>query len=94
LFPPPRPTKYFTGEQICLEFLQSCATAEKSLPTWQEWRAYTGGILNPGNCEEPQDHAMSIVGYGSEANGDKFWLLKNSWGDHLQKSLLDFPDSP
>ena len=55
--------------------------------TWQEWRAYAGGILDPGNCEEPQDHAMSIVGYGSEANGDKFWLLKNSWGDHLLLSL-------
>lgn len=31
------------------------------------------------NCEQPQDHALVIVGYGEEENGDKYWLIKNSW---------------
>ena len=32
------------------------------------------------NCEEPQDHAMPVVGYGTDQDGEHFWLLKNSWG--------------
>lgn len=32
------------------------------------------------NCEQPQDHAMPVVGYGSTEEGEQYWLLKNSWG--------------
>jgi len=50
-------------------------------PWIKEWRAYTGGILKvPENCEDPQDHAMPVVGYGTDDAGEQFWLLKNSWG--------------
>ena len=34
------------------------------------------------NCEQPQDHALVVVGYGEEENGDKYWLIKNSWNNH------------
>lgn len=51
-------------------------------PWIKEWRAYTGGILKvPKNCEDPQDHAMPVVGYGTDDSGEKYWLLKNSWGE-------------
>jgi cathepsin X len=42
---------------------------------------YTGGIY----CDETGDtnivHDISVVGYGEE-NGQKFWLVRNSWGTH------------
>lgn len=36
---------------------------------------YTGGIFDGPSCELPIDHAMLIVGYGSE-NGTDFWMVK------------------
>lgn len=42
---------------------------------------YTGGIF----CDETGDmnivHDISVVGYG-ETNGQKYWLVRNSWGTH------------
>ena len=42
---------------------------------------YTGGIY----CDETGDmnivHDISVVGYGEE-NGQKYWLVRNSWGTH------------
>nr|CAD7420630.1 unnamed protein product [Timema poppensis] len=43
---------------------------------------YDGGIYNEEACtNDPYnlDHAMLVVGYGTE-NGQDYWLIKNSWG--------------
>ncbi|CEF63540.1 Cathepsin F [Strongyloides ratti] len=44
---------------------------------------YSSGVFNPTleDCKEKSmgSHAMAVVGYGEE-NGQKYWLLKNSWG--------------
>jgi len=41
---------------------------------------YRSGIANPSNCNPNQlDHAVLIVGYGTE-NGVDYWKIKNSWG--------------
>jgi C1A family cysteine protease len=40
---------------------------------------YKGGIISSSSCGTNVDHAVNLVGYGSE-NGKDFWIVRNSWG--------------
>merc|ERR1712113_720889 len=39
-----------------------------------------GGILSADCGQRDANHAIAIVGYGSEA-GQDYWLIRNSWGE-------------
>lgn len=49
-----------------------------SVAASQGWSFYGGGIFN-GDCGWIVDHAVQLVGYGSE-NGKGYWIVRNSWG--------------
>jgi len=40
---------------------------------------YKGGILNTNKCGTNLDHAVTAVGYGTEA-GQEYLIVRNSWG--------------
>jgi C1A family cysteine protease len=42
---------------------------------------YTGGIVPESACPSSGtvNHAVTLVGYGTDANGVDYWRFKNSW---------------
>ncbi|XP_057503110.1 actinidain-like [Actinidia eriantha] len=45
-----------------------------------EFKAYKSGIFT-GPCGAKIDHAVTIVGYGTEGGMD-YWIVRNSWGSN------------
>jgi C1A family cysteine protease len=43
------------------------------------FQSYRSGILNSTRCGTQLDHAITAIGYGSEAGVDYF-IVRNSWG--------------
>ena len=46
----------------------------------QSFQFYSSGVIKKGSCGTYVDHAVLLVGYGTE-NGTDYWLVKNSWSD-------------
>eukprot|EP00490_Sorites_sp_Unknown_P004794 CAMPEP_0114658230 /NCGR_PEP_ID=MMETSP0191-20121206/15353_1 /TAXON_ID=126664 /ORGANISM="Sorites sp." /LENGTH=279 /DNA_ID=CAMNT_0001879671 /DNA_START=1588 /DNA_END=2427 /DNA_ORIENTATION=- len=46
----------------------------------QLWWPYTGGIMT-GCCNVDIDHSVMIVGYNQTSNGERYWIVKNSWSN-------------
>lgn len=40
---------------------------------------YNSGVIKSKGCGVDLDHAVLVIGYGTD-NGTDYWLLKNSWG--------------
>jgi len=43
------------------------------------WGSYSSGVFC-GTCGTARDHAMLVVGYGTDASAGGYWIVKNSWG--------------
>eukprot|EP01118_Nematostelium_gracile_P006926 TRINITY_DN2243_c0_g1_i1.p1 TRINITY_DN2243_c0_g1~~TRINITY_DN2243_c0_g1_i1.p1 ORF type:complete len:389 (+),score=99.29 TRINITY_DN2243_c0_g1_i1:49-1167(+) len=44
------------------------------------WSAYESGVFNGCNQTNPDlDHAVQLVGYGTDAQYGDYWLVRNSW---------------
>lgn len=45
-----------------------------------DFQMYKSGILNAKNCGTNLDHAVTAVGYGADASGNQYYIIRNSWG--------------
>lgn len=49
----------------------------------QSFQLYKSGVMDIKSCcsdESCLDHAVTVVGYGTDASGEDFYLVQNSWG--------------
>ena len=42
---------------------------------------YQSGVISSENCGVMVDCAVTIVGFGEDAQKQQFWIVKNSWGE-------------
>lgn len=43
---------------------------------------YTGGVYVNTTYVNDTNHVVSVVGWGVDENGTKFWNVRNSWGSY------------
>lgn len=45
------------------------------------WHQYEGGVYNGCDMDKPDiNHAVQLVGYGTDSKHGDYWLVRNSWG--------------
>jgi len=43
------------------------------------FQTYTSGIFNPSTCLTSLNHAVNVMGWGTQ-DGTEYWIMRNSWG--------------
>lgn len=54
---------------------------------------YRSGVYFEPTCGQVINHAMLLVGYGTDPVGGDYWIVKNSWGEFGISSLGELRSS-
>ena len=45
------------------------------------FQSYSSGVFKDPNCNYPNpNHAVALVGYDTDSNGNQYYILRNEWG--------------
>jgi len=72
--------KYDSDEDLLQKMVAENGAVVTGVSAYGPFQQYAGGIFAGCPSGAKVDHAVTVVGYGSE-NGEKYWLIKNSWGE-------------
>jgi len=79
-------TAYFINptESSIIEWLVTFGPVNIGINVPPDMKPYTGGVYRPSDYDCTHrilgTHALNIVGYGESEDGEKYWIVKNSWG--------------
>jgi len=72
---------YSANEDLLKQLVYEHGAVVTSVKSEGPFMEYKGGIFAGCNPGSDTDHAVAVVGYGTE-NGIDYWVIKNSWGDN------------
>jgi len=71
-------------ENAIIEWLVTFGPVNVGISVPPDMKPYTGGVYRPSDWDCQFNvlglHALNIVGYGTSEEGEKYWIVKNSWG--------------
>ncbi|CAK0742229.1 hypothetical protein CVIRNUC_001381 [Coccomyxa viridis] len=77
-------------DEALMEAVYSRGTIAISLDASQpSFRFYASGTYDEPNCmykAKDLDHAVAVVGYGTDDSNKDYWIVKNSWSSHWGNS--------
>ncbi|KAK6051875.1 papain family cysteine protease [Cooperia oncophora] len=72
-------------EQSMIDWLVGFGPVNIGISVTPDMKPYKGGVFNPNpyDCKHKVVglHSLMIVGYGTTEAGEKYWIVKNSWGN-------------
>ncbi|EGT59365.1 hypothetical protein CAEBREN_22193 [Caenorhabditis brenneri] len=72
-------------EDSIINWLVNFGPVNIGMSVIQPMRAYKGGVFTPSEYACKNEviglHALLITGYGTSEKGEKYWIVKNSWGN-------------
>jgi C1A family cysteine protease len=67
------------NERAMMEILNQHPISVSIDASSREFQHYNSGVITSDSCYKQLNHGVAAVGYG-EDNGQKYWIVKNSWG--------------
>ncbi|KAK3206925.1 hypothetical protein Dsin_020971 [Dipteronia sinensis] len=67
------------NENALLQAVTSQAVSVGIEGSGYSFQFYSTSVFT-GDCGTYLDHAVTAIGYGTNTDGTKYWLIKNSWG--------------
>uniref|UniRef100_A0A1I7XWW6 Pept_C1 domain-containing protein n=1 Tax=Steinernema glaseri TaxID=37863 RepID=A0A1I7XWW6_9BILA len=71
-------------ENSIIDWLLNFGPVNIGISVTRDMLAYKSGVFHPSEYDCKNKvlglHALLVTGYGTNANGTKYWIVKNSWG--------------
>lgn len=82
--------KYFGGDEIGLrDLVATKGVVAVGVALTENMMYYKSGVFYDPTCTTNTDHAVAIVGYGTDsATGKDYWIVRNSWGKNWGENSL------